>query len=72
MDTSVHHEVASVLLRLYPKLSLDVYEGEEYYGEYMDISDWHSALLMHQPLKPGVGNRPVITYAHLSQVDQIA
>ena len=23
-------------------------------------------------LKPGVGNRPVITYAYLSQVDQIA
>ena len=22
-------------------------------------------------LKPGVGNRPVITYAHLSQVDRV-
>ncbi|KAK3102533.1 hypothetical protein FSP39_012024 [Pinctada imbricata] len=33
MDTPVHMEVAKVLLRLYPRLSLDVYEGEEYYGE---------------------------------------
>ena len=23
-------------------------------------------------LKPGIGNRPVITYVYLSQVDQIA
>ena len=27
--------------------------------------------IIHVPLNPGVGNRPVITYAHLSQVDRV-
>ncbi|CAG5121339.1 unnamed protein product [Candidula unifasciata] len=33
MDSPVHFEVAKILLMLYPNLALDVYEGEEYYGE---------------------------------------
>ncbi|CAG5132741.1 unnamed protein product, partial [Candidula unifasciata] len=33
MDTPVHFEVARILLNLYPNLALDIYEGEEYYGE---------------------------------------
>ncbi|CAL1532061.1 unnamed protein product [Lymnaea stagnalis] len=33
MDSPVHFEVAKILLKMYPNLSLDVYEGEEYYGE---------------------------------------
>ncbi|XP_059150513.1 transient receptor potential cation channel subfamily V member 5-like isoform X2 [Physella acuta] len=32
-DSPVHFEVAKILLQLYPNLALDVYEGEEYYGE---------------------------------------
>ena len=31
-DTSVTSEIAKILLSLYPKLSLDIYEGPEYYG----------------------------------------
>ncbi|BFZ08106.1 hypothetical protein BsWGS_11144 [Bradybaena similaris] len=33
MDTPVHFEVARILLHLYPNLALDIYEGDEYYGE---------------------------------------
>ena len=39
---------------------------------------WQATLIFHPhksmftDLKPGVGNRPVSTYAYLSQVDQIA
>ncbi|GFO42754.1 transient receptor potential cation channel subfamily v member 6, partial [Plakobranchus ocellatus] len=33
MDSPVHFEVAKILLKIYPNLALDVYEGEEYYGE---------------------------------------
>ena len=29
-------------------------------------------LYFHPVLKPGVGNRPVVTYAYLSQVDRVA
>ena len=32
----------------------------------------HIANIYWMYLKPGVGNHPVITNAHLSQVDQIA
>ena len=32
-DTPVHNDVAKILLRLYPKLALDFYETEEYYGK---------------------------------------
>ena len=32
-NTPIHIEIAKVLLDLYPKLSLDFYEAEEYYGE---------------------------------------
>lgn len=31
-DTPVHTEIAKVLLQLYPKLALDIIEGEECYG----------------------------------------
>ncbi|GFS23199.1 transposable element Tcb2 transposase, partial [Elysia marginata] len=31
MDSPVHFEVGKILLRMYPNLALDVYEGEEYY-----------------------------------------
>ena len=31
-DTPTHNEIAKILLMLYPKLSLDIYEGPEYYG----------------------------------------
>ncbi|XP_046356888.2 transient receptor potential cation channel subfamily V member 6-like [Haliotis rufescens] len=33
MDSPVHSEVCKILVRMYPKLTLDVYEGEEYFGE---------------------------------------
>ncbi|XP_062610763.1 uncharacterized protein LOC134272556 isoform X2 [Saccostrea cucullata] len=33
LDSPTHHAVGEILLNLYPKLSLDVYEGEEYFGE---------------------------------------
>ncbi|XP_046544515.1 transient receptor potential cation channel subfamily V member 5-like [Haliotis rubra] len=33
MDSPVHNEVTKILLRMYPKMTLDVYEGEEYFGE---------------------------------------
>ncbi|KAK6994962.1 transient receptor potential cation channel subfamily v member 6 [Biomphalaria glabrata] len=32
-DSPVHFEVAKIVLQMYPNLALDVYEGEEYYGE---------------------------------------
>lgn len=31
-NTPIHLEIAKVLLDLYPKLALDIYEAEEYYG----------------------------------------
>lgn len=34
VDSPAHHAVGEILLRLYPKLSLDVYEGEEYFGKF--------------------------------------
>lgn len=33
-NTPIHLEIARILLDLYPKLSLDIYEAEEYYGKY--------------------------------------
>ncbi|XP_078309757.1 uncharacterized protein LOC111108840 isoform X4 [Crassostrea virginica] len=33
LDSPTHHAVGEILLDLYPKMSLDVYEGEEYFGE---------------------------------------
>ncbi|KAK7476492.1 hypothetical protein BaRGS_00032240, partial [Batillaria attramentaria] len=33
MDTPVHFEVGRALLEVFPKLVLDIYEGEEYFGE---------------------------------------
>ncbi|CAH1784043.1 unnamed protein product [Owenia fusiformis] len=32
-DSPVHLDIANILLKLYPKLALDIYEGEEYFGE---------------------------------------
>lgn len=32
LDSPTHHAVGEILLDLYPKMSLDVYEGEEYFG----------------------------------------
>ena len=34
-DTPMHTDIAKILLKLYPKLALDIYEGIEYYGEYI-------------------------------------
>ena len=31
-NTPIHTEIAKLLLRAYPKLALDYYEGEDYYG----------------------------------------
>lgn len=36
VDSPESHAVGEILLRLYPKLSLDVYEGEEYFGKLYD------------------------------------
>ncbi|KAJ8301067.1 hypothetical protein KUTeg_020054 [Tegillarca granosa] len=33
LDSPLHSEVARILLKFYPKLALDIYEGEEYFGE---------------------------------------
>lgn len=33
MDTPVHLEVGKTLLEVFPKLALDMYEGEEYFGK---------------------------------------
>ena len=33
MDTPVHFEVGKALMEVFPKLALDVYEGEEYFGK---------------------------------------
>ena len=33
-STPLHNEIAKILLNMYPKLALDFYEGEEYYGMY--------------------------------------
>jgi hypothetical protein len=30
-----HREIAKILLKVFPKLSLDIYEDDEYYGELM-------------------------------------
>ena len=32
-DTPMHTDIAKILLRRYPKMALDIYEGVEYYGE---------------------------------------
>ncbi|XP_070193087.1 transient receptor potential cation channel subfamily V member 6-like [Littorina saxatilis] len=42
MDTPVHFEVGKALLEVFPKLALDVYEGEEYFGE----SSLHIAVIL--------------------------
>lgn len=34
-DTPVHTEIAKLLLHLYPKLALDMLEGEEHHGMLM-------------------------------------
>ena len=31
-DTYVFREIAKILLKIFPKLALDFYEGDEYYG----------------------------------------
>ena len=36
-NTPVHTDIAKILLRMYPKMALDYYEADEYYGEYMHI-----------------------------------
>ncbi len=33
-STPVHNEIAKILLNMYPKMVLDFYEGEEYYGRF--------------------------------------
>lgn len=37
IDSEVHLEVAKVLLQMFPKLALDIYEGLEYYGELPEV-----------------------------------
>ena len=36
-NTPIHLEIAKILLDLYPKLALDVYEAEEYYGKFRSM-----------------------------------
>lgn len=33
MDSAEHTETAKILLNMYPKLALDLYEADEYYGK---------------------------------------
>ena len=33
MDSAEHSEVAKILLNMFPKLALDYYEADEYYGK---------------------------------------
>ena len=33
-DTPMHSHIARILLKLYPKMALDIYEGDEYYGKW--------------------------------------
>jgi hypothetical protein len=37
MDSAEHVETAKILLNMYPKLALDFYEADEYYGMYCCI-----------------------------------
>ena len=32
-NSPLHTEIAKLLLKLYPKMALDMYEGDEYYGK---------------------------------------
>ena len=34
LDNPIHTDIAKVLLRMYPKLALDYYEADEYYGKF--------------------------------------
>lgn len=45
VDSPAHHAVGEILLRLYPKLSLDVYEGEEYFGKFYVTREYWSLLI---------------------------
>lgn len=35
MDSAEHTETAKIVLNMYPKLALDIYEADEYYGKLM-------------------------------------
>ena len=32
-DSEIHLSIANILLEMYPKMALDFYEGDEYYGK---------------------------------------
>lgn len=34
VSTPIHLEVAKILMKHFPKMALDRYEGEEYYGKW--------------------------------------
>ena len=34
-NSPVHTEIAKLLLKMYPKMAKDIYEGDEYYGEFL-------------------------------------
>ena len=40
-NTKAHTRVAKILLKCFPKLAIDVVEGEEYLGDYL----WSDILL---------------------------
>lgn len=41
MDSAEHTETAKIVLNMYPKLALDIYEADEYFGKF----SW--CILMH-------------------------
>lgn len=40
--SSVHNELLKRCLRIYPNMINDVYLGDEYYGEYLNITSLYS------------------------------
>ena len=32
-NTPMHSDIARIMLKLYPKMAADIYEGDEYYGK---------------------------------------
>jgi hypothetical protein len=43
VSTPIHLEVAKILMKHFPKMALDCYEGEEYYGK-LKAYDWRVTL----------------------------
>ena len=37
-DTRMHKEIASQLLSVYPKLALDIYEGSDFFGNFIILT----------------------------------